>query len=121
MKIIKLLLILLTGFISGVIFTTWYFWPAANAIKVLVINSSGMAISSVSITHGKGSVTTNGLANGARQVIPVHVSGESIYSITVTLANGTTLSGEGGYVEPGYKVTETVYADKIEHRFVSFY
>lgn len=41
-------------------------------------------------------------------------AGEGSYGLEVTFEDGTVLAGGGGYVEPGYRRSETILADKIE-------
>ena len=121
MKIVKILSVLLLGFIGGLLFATWILWPVGDAVKIRVINESEINIASVAITHEDGSVSINALKSGSSKIIPVHVGGESSYSIVANFENGASVGGDGGYVEPGYRVTETVKESKIQHKFESFY
>lgn len=121
MKFVRGLFLIAAGFLGGVICASWYLLPNGNAVEIRVINTSGVDISNIAITYGGGVISTGGVGNGEQKVVPVHVSGEGLYSIVVTLANGNHLAGGGGYVEPGYRVTETVRHDAVEHAFVAFY
>ena len=49
---------------------------------------------------------------------PFYVRGEGTYSVQVVLADGTLLSGSKRYVEPGYRMLETIGASKIDGAYV---
>ncbi|MFD2232157.1 hypothetical protein [Alkalimarinus sediminis] len=121
MKLLKGMLLIFIGFTSGVFCSYWYLWPLGDAVRVRVINSSGVDISSMVLSHEDGSVSAGSLSDGEQKVVPIYVIGESSYSISVTLENGVTLKGIGGYVEPGYRVNEIVKAEEIKHDYKSFY
>lgn len=121
MKVIKTLAVLLSGFIGGAFCASWLLWPVGDAVKVHVSNASNLDISTIEIAHDDGTITSNTLESGGSKVIPLHVNGESSYSIVVTFDNGKVVSGGGGYVEPGYRVSETITEEKIQHKFESFY
>lgn len=121
MKIIKTLAVLFAGFLGGVICASWCLWPTFSAVKVRIQNESGFLASTIRIIHEGGSVTIDNLNNGESKIVPVHVVGESSYSVVATLEGGEVVVGEGGYIEPGYRIRETITQNKIQHKFESFY
>ena len=95
--------------------------PLLSIVRIEVVNESPHALTNITIQHEEGMVSIASLPPGSRQLIPVLVHGESSYHIQVTLSNGKVIQGQGGYVEPGYRVRETISSNDIEHENISFY
>ena len=94
--------------------------PLPSIVRVEVVNESPQPLTDIMIQHEDGRVTIASLLPGGSQVIPVLVDGESSYHIQATLANGEIVQGQGGYIEPGYRVREIITATEIEHVHRSF-
>lgn len=109
MKYIGYVISLFIGLVLGVALIVYTTSPhPPSTVQISIENRSGMAASNITLGHEDGSASIDSLAAGASQTIPVLVFGESSYHIEATLENGAVVRGQTGYVEPGYKVIETI-------------
>ena len=98
-----------------------------NQVKVELQNESGKAISQVKVIERSGGeapenlavlVVTEDLAPSKEALLKLDgFVSEGSYMLEVTFDDGTVLAGGGGYVEPGYRMEETILADKIETEY----
>ena len=95
-----------------------------SAVKVELKNQSGLAIAQVKVIQMSGGENPEALAVLAvaedlapqeEEVLRLNdFEGEGSYGLEVTFEDGTMLAGGGSYVEPGYRMEETILAEKIE-------
>ena len=114
-------LVLLVGFATGIGLMAMVMSPLLSIVRVEVVNESPQPLTNIVIQHEEGMVAIASLQPGSRQILPVLVDGESSYHIQATLPNGEILQGQEGYVEPGYRVRETISSNGIEHEHIAFY
>lgn len=91
----------------------WFVLRPSDAVTVTVLNRSHLRLTSIRISHEDGVVRAGSLAIGAATTLRFTPHGESSYQLTVNLADGHQLRSGGGYVEPGYRFTETVTDQRI--------
>ena len=87
-------------------------------VTIEFINNSGKEIKVVEIIHeaarfGQIRHSISNLAPGMERQIRIWAPAESSYKVVVTVADQKELTGGEGYIEPGYKITEIIEADKI--------
>jgi hypothetical protein len=111
------LLLLIVVFIGGV-FVSAITHFGSPIVAIEFINKSGKEIKTVEIIHeiGRFAEIQHGitsLAPNQKRQIRIWAPAESSYKLIVTFADQKQLTGGQGYIEPGYKVTETIERDKI--------
>ena len=83
-------------------------------VSVAIQNHTGQALAGLVLSYTSSSSSSSGtialspLAVGARTTARFYLAGEGTYSVKATLANGTVLTSQEGYVEPGYTATEVL-------------
>jgi hypothetical protein len=93
----------------------------SSTVRVNVINNSDGEISNIVIVGTEDSVTIQSIEKNKSKKIKLKMHGEGTYSIRATLSSGITITGDGRYIESGYKVQDTVTSKGIEHEFGLFY
>lgn len=107
---------LIVGLFAGHYVTTKFLIdPIPSAyVRVTVVNQSGQLIKSLILKHEKGNIEMKDLRDRDHVKLFFKNGGENSYQIIATLANDSTVSSRGEYVESGYKRTEIIYNDRIE-------
>ena len=81
-------------------------------VSVAIQNHTGQALAGLVLSYtsssSSGTIALSPLAVGARTTARFYLAGEGTYSVKATLANGTVLTSQEGYVEPGYTATEVL-------------
>lgn len=85
-----------------------------NSVVVTIRNASTSPISSVELKHNREVIKIKGIPPGKNEAINFNPQGESSYTLTATFKGEKTVTGGCGYVERGYRTTETVTAKGIE-------
>lgn len=83
-------------------------------VSVTVVNQTGHLIKSLTLKHEKGNIEMKDLIDSDRAKLIFKNIGENSYQIIAVMANDSTVSSKGEYVESGYKMTEIIYSDRIE-------
>jgi hypothetical protein len=91
-------------------------------LTIKIENKSSKEIKAVDVIHetrrfGKVEYRISDIPPGKERAFRVYVPAESSYKLLVTFADGGQLTGGQGYVESGYKITETVKDNKVETDF----
>jgi hypothetical protein len=95
-----------TAFAGGVAF--WLVSRPVSPVTVLVKNTTAKAIVSVRLEHERGVEVLEDLARGAAKTMRFKAGGETSYRLRVRFADGSELTGGGGYAEAGYEFSEAV-------------
>lgn len=107
----KKLMILLITFIVG-FFTARIIIPGSQ-VYLRVINQSNLKVKSVIIQQAEKRISINNLAKNDNMLITLTLKGEGSYQMKVILENGKILESQGGYIESGYWIEETIKQDSI--------
>lgn len=107
----KKLMILLITFILG-FFTARIIIPGSQ-VYLRVINQSNLKVKSVIIQQAEKTISINNLAKNDNMLITLTLKGEGSYQMKVILENGKILESQGGYIESGYWIEETIKQDSI--------
>lgn len=107
----KKLMILLITFILG-FFTARIIIPGSQ-VYLRVINQSNLKVKSVIIQQEEKTISINNLAKNDNMLITLTLKGEGSYQMKVILENGKILESQGGYIESGYWIEETIKQDSI--------
>jgi len=85
-------------------------------VTIEVINSAKKDINEIRIICPEKNYVQlfENLPKGDKVVLDFHAPGESTYSLKIIFADKSELIGKPHYVEPGYKVTATIFNDKIK-------
>ena len=115
---------LVVAFVAGIVFTCIVHF-SSPVVSIDLVNKSGKDIRTIDIIHemgGAGDIRhqISDLRTGKQRRIKIWVPAESGYRLIVTFADQKQLTGGSGYIEPGYKVTETIKYDKIESNIKAF-
>ena len=110
------LLIGATAAVSAAAVGSWLVLRTDPAVTVVVVNAGGKAIASVRLEHERGAALIERLAPGETKSVRFSPGGETSYRLRVRFADGSELTGGGGYAEAGYELTETVTESSIETR-----
>jgi len=118
--IFKRTLITLLAFLATIslLFAIFYH---SSTVRVNVVNNSDGEISNIVIVGTEDSVTIQSIEKNKSKKVKLTMHGEGTYSIRATLSSGITITGDGRYIESGYKVQDTVTSKGIEHEFGLFY
>lgn len=116
LKAAALATLVLVSFGAGAI-TASILHLASPIVTVQLKNVSDQKIKAVQLEHEHGSLTAATIGPGDSRLVRFYSPAESSYSIKVVFADGRTLSGGGGYVEAGYKITEVISDDKIKTNY----
>jgi hypothetical protein len=111
------LLLLILVFVGGV-FVSAISHFGSPIVTIEIINNSGKGIKTAEIIHETGRFgeiqhRITSLAPSQKRQIRIWAPAESSYKLIVTFADQKQLTGGQGYIEPGYKVIETIEGDKI--------
>ena len=93
-----------------------------SSVRVEVKNASGVAIENVAIVDRAETGEVEQIfgetgeleVDGSTTVKIKDFVGEGSYQLEVVFEDGRQLQGGGSYIEPGYRMEETILADKIE-------
>lgn len=107
----KKLMILLITFILG--FLTARIIIPGSQVYLRVINQSNLKVKSVIIQQAEKTISINNLAKNDNMLITLTLKGEGSYQMKVILENGKILESQGGYIESGYWIEETIKQDSI--------
>ena len=114
---IVLLIIVIAAFVSGIAFASVMHF-GCPMVSINLINESGKNITIVDIFHetkyGETHLHATNLKAGGKKKIKVWTPSKGSYRLIVTFADKRQLAGGAGYIEPGYKMTESIKYDKIE-------
>lgn len=110
------LVLLVTGFIVGILFQSAA-RPGVNAVVVEVQNATTKNIEKVVLTHERGRVQICSLGPGQMQTLAFFPGGENAYTLKAYFADGKSVEGLGGYVEPGYAMKETIHEENIKTEY----
>ena len=115
---IKNLSILILGFTIG-IFVSPELIPQYPFVDIELINLSEKNIKEIRIINPerKTIYLLENILIGQKSKVDYFPGGETTYELKVTFTDGTILNREPYYVESGYKMTETIYKDKIKTDF----
>ena len=94
---------------------------STSTVTIEVHNKSDYKITKILIKHEDGEVHHKNISAGSKVFLPMYSSGESSYTITAHLENGSINSGGIGYVESGYKTKETITNSGINSEYGSMY
>jgi len=83
-------------------------------VTINIVNKSSQKILSAKIYQNKNILLAENIERGESAYVIMYVPGEAGYSCIVTFADGITVNHTEYYVEPGYKMTENIYDNKIE-------
>lgn len=93
-------------------------------MEVVIINNSNQSISAVDLHTKKTgkNIRLRGVGVGTEVAVKFHNDGEDTFSLTVHFPDGKEIRGESVYIEPGYRVIESVTQEKItaEHDLPAF-
>ena len=119
LKMDALAALVLGSFGAGVI-TAGIYHLGSPIVTVLLQNASAQKIASVDLKHEHGSLSVTNIGPGDSRKVYFYAPGESSYQIQVAFVDGRTITGGGGYVEAGYKVTEIITDAAIKSDFQLF-
>lgn len=125
LRVLATTILLICVFFAGALTAGIRHW-FQPLIEISLINNSGQEISDVHLsleTGGQKSISTLGhIEKGQTRIYRFFVAGEGGYILVATLADGSKVSSEAGYVESGYSIKKTVTASSIksEVRFYGF-
>jgi hypothetical protein len=109
------------AFVAGALLAAERGW-LQPAVVVDIANRSGQLARRLEVRY-EGNATNSMTSlpelpvNGTIR-FPFHARGEGTYSVQVVLADGTLVSGGKRYVEPGYRMAETIGASQIDGAYV---
>ena len=109
---LKFIGILILGIFLGYFFCSSIKRPPKVTIKI--VNESSQKILSAKIYQNKNILLAENIEKGKSTYVIMYVPSETGYSCTVTFADGSTVNHTEYYIEPGYKMTENIYDNKIE-------
>lgn len=115
-KSLKIIIVLIICVSAGFVIGGRYGYRHCGVI-VTLINASGQNIKSIRLTHERGISILEDLKKGRSKMIKFLPEGENSYSLDVEFENGKTIKGGAGYVEPGYKITETITEKDIKPEY----
>lgn len=107
----KKLMILFITFILG--FLTARIIIPGSQVYLRVINQSNLKVKYVIIQQAEKTISVNNLAKNDNMLITLTLKGEGSYQMKVILENGKILESQGGYIESGYWIEETIKQDSI--------
>lgn len=117
MRKIVLLIIFIAAFVSGIVLSS-VMHLGCPMVSINLINESGKDIPIVDIFHetkyGETHLHVTNLKTGEKRKMKVWTPSEGSYRLIVTFADKRQLASGAGYIEPGYKMTESIKYDKIE-------
>jgi len=91
-----------------------YFSPL---VSVELRNAAKQPIEEVRLTYKLGTVIVRNIRCGEAKTARFNPGpGESTYSLVIRFRGGKTLKGGGGYVEPGYRMQETITEKRVKTR-----
>ena len=105
------------AFVAGALVAMERGWMQPAAV-IEIENRSGQGARKLEIKYeGSAASSTTSLpppsASGTIR-FPFYVRGEGTYSVHVVLGDGTSLSSDKRYVEPGYRMVENIRESRIE-------
>lgn len=120
MKKIILLISFVLVFVAG-LFTATVFHTGSPIVTIDLTNNSTQKIQTIDINHeigkhGKVRYQITGLEPKQTRTLRVYAPAESSYEVVVTFADNSRVVGGQGYVEAGYRVSETIGHQKIESK-----
>jgi hypothetical protein len=81
-------------------------------VFVTVVNHLQQEVSALEVVYSSagsnGLVRLSPLASGSSSTARFYLGGDGSYTVRAQLQDGTRLKEKSGYVQPGYKVTETL-------------
>lgn len=104
----KILVAVLVVMVGLAVVVSWGVWHPVSPVTVIVKNSSQQQIASVRLEHERGVELAENLARGEVKTIRFQAGGENSCTLRVRFADGSEISGNPQYVEPGYEVLDTV-------------
>jgi hypothetical protein len=122
----KILLILsfIAVFVAGMVVAAVSHF-GSPIITIKVVNKSSKEIKTVNFIHETGKsqeveYRISNIAPGKERALRIYVPAESSYKLFVTFVDQKRLVGGQGYIEPGYKIVETVMDNKIQSDLNAF-
>jgi hypothetical protein len=115
--ILGLLIGVVLGLVAGYLITTNFLLSEPipkGYVRVSVENRSGQNIKRLTLKHESGSIEMKNLSKTDSANLIFKNVGENSYRIVAILANGSTISSRGNYVEAGYRTRETIFPDSIK-------
>jgi hypothetical protein len=105
--------VLLVAFLIVAVVLGWLVWRPAPPVIVIVKNDSQQRIATLRVEKERGVELAGNLASGETKTIQFQAGGENSFTLQVRFADGSEISGNPQYVEPGYEVLETVSDSEI--------
>jgi hypothetical protein len=94
----------------------WTGSSTGTNVNLLVTNDSGQKLEEIKLKHYSDSIMVKNVQQGETVNLGFKVTGEASYKLSAVLNEGKVLSTQQ-YVEPGYTIRETIYADSIGTNF----
>lgn len=92
-----------------------------NSVKVIINNRSNHDIVDILLEYHDAAVKVGRLRDNDKTFLCFDGGTENSYHLTIVLDNGDTLKSNGAYVEGGYTMIETVFADSIVTKYAPAY
>jgi hypothetical protein len=97
------------GFIGG---ARW--GSSTAAVSLSIVNSTSQPVTSVRVTHQNGTELVGDILPSATRRVQFLARGETHYSLSAILGDGSRVESGQRYVESGYHVTERITDRTIE-------
>ena len=114
----KITLIIFVGLCIGIGLSL--FRENGTYTYITLKNNSNKNIKSVKIIddRNKNNQNIENIKNGESKKVKFHIAGgEAGYTLEVIFEDGTIITGGAGYIEKGYRITETIKSNKIESKY----
>jgi len=107
------------GVITGIVLSFLLSLLNKDSFTVVAANETESKILLFSIEIDDKVYSIKNIEKKTDKILNIPLSSENSYLVKVKFENGNEISGEGGYVEPGYIFYEFIRASEIEHRLRS--
>ncbi|MFQ5450964.1 MAG: hypothetical protein ACE5E9_10065 [Nitrospinaceae bacterium] len=103
------LLIFIAGVVSGLGLAKFDDNTNPN-VEVVVINKADQSISSIQLKTARTgkNIHLRGIQRGSQLTIKFHNEGEDRFTLVIQFQDGRELRGNPVYIEPGYRILESV-------------
>lgn len=114
---VVLLSALVASFLIGAVVSAKKGW-FQPIVTVTVVNQTSQKIERLSLTHkssrSNGTILLPPLAPGRTVDARFYQAGEGTYTVSALFSDGTSLTSQEAYVEPGYAMTELITATRSQ-------
>ena len=117
MKIYGCIGLLIIVFLAGAFTSIWRDW-GNDVVVARLENESGKLIRSatyyISSCNSNTEITVKNIKPGERKKVFFYVCGEGEYYLLSKFSDGPEVRGDGGYIESGYDIEDTVIQSGVK-------